>query len=118
MSINLKFDQFKKTGYLKPANRYTVWKVAGIMIVGLLLACTMFVFYFVYQYSFLALSNANAIVNLSTTLGADIVDSKNFTTSQNIINSKNSLPIITDKIRNIFYYVQNTSTTTSSTKIN
>lgn len=118
MSINLKFDQFKKTRYLKPANRYTAWKVAGIVIIGLLLACTMFVFYFVYQYSFLALSNANAIVNLSSSLGADIVDNKNFSISQNIIESKKNLPIITDKIRNIFYYVQSTSTTVTSTKAN
>ena len=115
MSINFKFDQFIKRGYLKPANKYTIWKVAGIVIIGLLFACTMFVFYFVYQYSFLALSNANAIVNLSTTLGADIIDNKNFVDSQNLINSKNNLPDITNKIRNIFYYVQSTSTT--STKI-
>lgn len=117
MSIDFKFDQFIKTRYLKPANKYTTWKVAGIVIIGLLLACTMFVFYFIYQYSFLALSNANAIVNLSSTLGADMIDNKNFVDSQNIIGSKKNLPDITNKIRNIFYYVQNTSTTTS-TKIN
>ncbi|MFA6424285.1 MAG: hypothetical protein WCV83_03165 [Candidatus Magasanikbacteria bacterium] len=118
MSTNAKFDQMKNTMYLKPSNRYTIWKVAGILIVGLLLTCTMFVFYFVYQYSYLTLANANAIVSLSTNLGMDMVDNKNFTLSQDIINSKNSLPEITTKVRNIFYYVEtSTSTPTSSTKI-
>lgn len=118
MSINTKFDQMKKTGYLKPINRYTIWKVAGILIVGLLLACTMLVFYFIYQYSFLTLSNANAILTLSSNLGIDIIDNKNFIISQDIINSKQTVSQTPDKIRNIFYYVQSTSSTpTSSPKI-
>ncbi|MFA5770923.1 MAG: hypothetical protein WC894_05520 [Patescibacteria group bacterium] len=118
MSINVKFDQIKKTGYLKPANRYTIWKVVGMLIIGLLLACTMLVFYFIYQYSYLTLSNANAILTLSSNLGVDIVENNNFKISQDIINSKKSLPEITNKIRNIFYYVEtSSSTTTASTKI-
>ncbi len=118
MSINTKFDQFKKTRYLKPANRYTIWKVFGMLIVGLLLACTIFIFYFIYQYSYLTLSNANAILTLNSSLGVEIIDSKNFSISQDIINSKKTLLPIPDKIRNIFYYVQTTSSTpTSSTKI-
>lgn len=115
MSIITKFDQMKKTRYLKPTNRYTVWKVAGILIIGLLLACSMLVFYFIYQYSYLTLSNANAILTLSSSLGVDVVDNKNFAISQNIINSKNTLTQIPDKIRNIFYYVQSPSSTPTST---
>ncbi|MFA6548115.1 MAG: hypothetical protein WCT11_04210 [Candidatus Magasanikbacteria bacterium] len=118
MSTNTKFDQIKKTGYLKPANKYTIWKVAGILVVGLLLACAMLVFYFVYQYTYLTLSNANAILSLSTSLGPDVIDSKNFAISQDIINSKKSLPEITDKVRNIFYYVQTPSSTPTTSPKN
>lgn len=113
MSINMKFDQNNKMGYLKPANKYTIWKIAGMLITGLLIACTMIVFYFVYQYSYLTLSNANSILTLSSDLGLDLIDNKNFNISQDIINSKKSLPQINDKLRNIFYYVQSPSSTTT-----
>ena len=115
MSINMKFDQNKKMGYLKPANKYTIWKVCGILVTGLLLACTMLVLYFVYQYSYLTLSNANSILTLSSNLGLDLIDNKNFNTSQDIINSKKSFPQINDKIRNVFYYAQSSSSTASTT---
>lgn len=117
MSINIKFDQLLKTGYLKPTNKYTIWRIISLLIIGSLFACVILVFYFVYQYSYLTLTNANAIVTLSSNLGADIVDNKNFTISQDIIRSKNNLPEINDKIRNIFYYVQSPSSTpATSTK--
>lgn len=118
MSINMKFDQNKKMGYLKPANKYTIWKVAGLITTGLLIACTMLVFYFVYQYSYLTLSNANTILTLSSDLGLDLIDNKNFNISQDIINSKKSLPQINDKIRNIFYYVQSSSSTVTTSQKN
>ncbi len=116
MLTNTKFDQNKKTGYLKPANKYTIWKAAGLLMIGLLLTCSFFVFYFVYQYSYTTISNANAIMTISSNLGVDLIDNKNFIISQNIINLKNSLPPVGDKIRNIFYYDQVSTSTTSTGK--
>ena len=116
MSINIKFDQTKKAEYLKPTNRYTVWRVFGLLILGSLIACVMFVFYFVYQYSYLTLSNSNAILIINSNLGVDVIDSKSFIISQEIINSKKNLPEINTSLRNIFYYVQNTTTTATTTK--
>jgi hypothetical protein len=105
MPINIKFDLNRKIGYLKPANRFTIWKVFALIIIGLLIASTILVFYFVYQYSYTTLSNANAIIVLNSSLGADVIDHKNFRLSQDTIKLKTELPLPSEKIRNIFYYV-------------
>lgn len=110
MPINIKFDLNRKIGYLKPANRFTVWKVFALIIIGLLMAGTILVFYFVYQYSYTTLSNANAIIVLNSSLGADVIDHKNFNLSQDTIKLKTEQPLPPEKIRNIFYYVDSSST--------
>ena len=110
MPINLRFDLNKKIRYLKPANRFTFWKVAALIIIGLLMAGTILVFYFVYQYSYITLSNANAIIVLNSSLGADVIDYKNFKISQDKIRLKTEQQPIPEKVRNIFYYAQTSAT--------
>lgn len=110
MPINIKFDLNKKIRYLKPANRFTFWKVVALIIIGLLMAGTILIFYFVYQYTYITLSNANAIIVLNSSLGADVIDYKNFKISQDKIKLKIEQQPIPEKVRNIFYYVETATT--------
>ena len=118
MSINIEFDFSRNFKYLKPANRFTPWKVLALVVFGLLMAGVILIFYFVYQYSYLTLSNANAIIVLNSNLGADAIDYKNFEISQTTIQLKKSSIVIPEKIRNIFYYVETTTATNSNIKKN
>lgn len=106
MLILNKIFCIKKDIRLRPANQYTVWKVVGLFIVGLLFAGSMLVFYFIYLYSYLTLSNSNTIIILNSNLAVDIIDIKTFKTSEEIIQFKKQLPKVQEKIRNIFYYVE------------
>lgn len=95
----------KKDSCLTSPNQYTVWKVVGLFIVGSLFAGSMLVFYFIYLYSYLTLSNSNTIIILNSNLAVDIIDTKTFKSSEEMIKLKNELPNVPEKIRNIFYYI-------------
>lgn len=111
MSIIDKLIKNKKILYLKPANQYTFWKAIGLFVIGLLLAGTIMIFYFIYLYSYLTLSNANTIIILSSNLAVDIIDVKTFQSTEGLIKLKKDLPDIPEKIRNIFYYIEPVTST-------
>lgn len=116
MPILNKIFCIKKDTCLTIPNQYTVWKVLGLFIVGSLFAGSMLVFYFIYLYSYLTLSNSNTIIILNSNLAIDIIDTKTFKSSEEMIRLKNELPDVPEKIRNIFYYVDLTvSIPTTST---
>ncbi len=108
MPILNKIFCIKKDTCLTPPNQYTVWKVVGLFIVGALFAGSMLVFYFIYLYSYLTLSNSNTIIILNSNLAVDIIDTKTFKSSEELIQLKKELPDVPEKIRNIFYYIEDT----------
>ncbi len=113
MSIIDKLLQTERIFVLKPANQYTIWKVLGLFVVGILMAGTIMVFYFIYLYSYLTLSNINTIIILNSNLAADVINIKTFQNTEQMIKWKNSLPNIPEKIRNIFYYIDIATPTTT-----
>lgn len=114
MSIIDKLLQTERIFVLKPANQYTIWKVLGLFVVGILMAGTIMVFYFIYLYSYLTLSNINTIIILNSNLAADVINIKTFQNTEQMIKWKNSLPNIPEKIRNIFYYIDIATPTTTT----
>ena len=109
MEINIKqlFGKQKK---------YTNWKILALLISGLLLGSIIWSVYFLYQYAYTTLNNADAIVVLNSNLGVDVIDNKAFSTAQNAIKLKKDLPEIGTKLRNIFYYGNENATSTSNIK--
>lgn len=79
------------------------------------MASIMWTINFLYQYAYVTLDNAEAIVILNATSGTDTVDSRSFDAVQKAINLKKGLPNIDPKIRNIFYYGNQNTTSTSKT---
>ena len=106
MPILNKIFHTKKDAYSATRNQYTIWKVVGLFIVGSLFAGSMLVFYFIYLYSYLTLSNSNTIITLNSNLAVDIVDTKTFKSAEEMIKLKKELPDVPEKIRNIFYYTE------------
>lgn len=119
MPANNKLDQLNLKGYLKPANKYTKWKIVSLVVIGLLAVGVILTFYFVYQYTYTTLSNANVIILLNSNLNVDPIDNKAYQLSQNILKlKKEEVSAIPDNLRNIFYYVEGQSTTTTKTTKN
>ncbi|EKD42949.1 MAG: hypothetical protein ACD_72C00526G0002 [uncultured bacterium] len=115
MPINFQFKKNSDT-FLKPANKYTPWKAVGLIIVGLLGASILFTIFFVYQYAYETIANFSQIVMLDSKLGIDPIDNKAFDNSQKNLKVKENLITPSTTIRNIFYYVETTSTTISTSK--
>jgi len=116
MPTNDKLDQNSIKRYFKPTNKYTLWKSVGLLIIGLLVASIILVAYFIYSFSYTTLSNANAIVALSSSLSVDAVDSKALKIARDLIKLKIDLPLIKEPVRNIFYYVEIPTSTANTNK--
>lgn len=103
--------------FIKNPSRYTVWKILELIIIGLLMASIMWTINFLYQYAYITLDNAEAIVILNAVSGTDTVDSRSFDAVQKAVNLKKELSNIDPKIRNILYYGnENTTGTKKSLK--
>ena len=108
--------KMNKEAFLSKQGKYTNWKILALLINGLLLGSIIWSVYFLYQYAYTTLNNADAIVILNSNLGVDIVDNRSFTAAENSIKLKKDLPDIGNKSRNIFYYGNEITTSTTSTK--
>lgn len=106
--------ELKLQNILSKQGKYTNWKIFAMLISGLLLGSIIWSIYFLYQYAYTTLNNTNAIVVLNSNLGIDALDNKSFTIAEKSIRQKNDLKEIGNKSRNIFYY--GNETTSSSTK--
>lgn len=111
MPLNANFtkslDLFKKPG------KYTTWKIFELIIIGLLIGSIMWTVNFLYQYTYITLDNVQAIVILNSGANIDAIDARSLDSAEAAIKLKKDLPTIDKKIRNIFYY-GNENTPTSS----
>ena len=68
---------------------------------------------FLYRYAYMTLDNTQAIIILNSGANLNTVDTKSFNAAQAAIKLKNDLPNIDNKIRNIFYYGNETSSSSA-----
>ncbi|MCX6779626.1 MAG: hypothetical protein NT034_00375 [Candidatus Magasanikbacteria bacterium] len=94
---------FKKPG------KYTSWKILELFILGSLIASVMWTLNFLYHYGYVTLDNTQAIVILNSGASLNTVDTRSFNNVKAVVKLKTDLPTIDNKIRNIFYYGNETS---------
>ncbi len=75
MSINKNLDVNQIFGH---AGKYAHWRIISILIVGVMIGSAIYTTNFVYSNIYTTLSNANTIIVLSSSLGVDAVDIKNY----------------------------------------
>lgn len=117
MSINkeIKLENLKKL--FKPSGHYAIWRIASILVAGLILASALFVGFFVYQNIYTTLANTNTIIILESSLSVDAIDTKAYNQVAEKLALKKMPFTWPEKIRNIFDYVTiNTTTPTSTLK--
>lgn len=114
MPLNIKFT--KSNGFFKKPGKYTAWKIFELLILGSLLGSIIWTIDFLYKYGYETLDNTQAIVILNSGTNINTIDNRSFTTAQAAIKLKNDLPTIDNKIRNIFYYDKETTSTKSNKK--
>jgi hypothetical protein len=112
MPLDLKIKKMPTLLFLQKPGKFTNWKIVGMLIIGLIISSIIWSFSFLYNYAYATISNANAIIILSSGLGIDALDNKTFNDVQEKIKLKNSLPSIDENIRNIFYYGSNSTSST------
>jgi len=95
-------------------NSYLGWRLASIVLAGVILMSGILTAGFVYQNIYSTISNAYSIFALSSELGMDIVDMDTYQKTVNIIAAKNNPTIIPTNLRNIFEYKITPSTSTPS----
>lgn len=94
----------KSQNFFKKPSKYTAWKIFELFIIGLLAGSIMWTINFLYEYAYITLDNAQAIVILNSGTNLNAIDTKSFNAAKTAIQLKNNLPEIDNKIRNIFYY--------------
>ncbi len=118
MSINkeITVDNIKKL--FKPSGHYATWRILSICAVGLIMASTLFVGFFVYQNIYTTIANTNTIIILESGLSVDAIDAKAYNQVEEKLKLKKTPFSWPEKIRNIFEYasVGTTTTPASSTK--
>lgn len=114
MPLNIKFN--KSDGLFKKPGKYTIWKIFELLVLGLLVSSIIWTVNFLYQYGYTTLDNTQAIVILNSGTNINTIDNRSFNTAQTAIKIKKDLPTIDNKIRNIFYYGNETTDTKSDKK--
>ena len=104
MLINKPTDWKEITNFLPTKSRYQSWRILSIIIVGLATATAIITAYFIYQNIFRTLENANAVVILSSNLNIDVIDTKAYNQTEELIKDKNTLFVWPTNTRNIFSY--------------
>ena len=107
-------DIWKK---LSPAekNTYLGWRLASILVAGVILMAGIATAGFVYQNIYSTLSNAYSIFVLNSALGTDTVDMDGYQKTAAIITNKKIIANIPAGIRNIFDYQAEVDTSTPTT---
>lgn len=104
------------TNLLPTKSRYQGWRILSIIVVGLATAAAIITAYFIYQNIFRTLENANAVVILSSNLNIDVIDTKAYNQTEELIKAKNTLFVWPKDVRNIFSYQALTTTYVTTTK--
>lgn len=117
MSINnLNFSEIWKRFDTERQSKYLGWKIASIIVAGMIVLSALLTAGFIYQNIYSTISNSYSIFVLSSELGMDTVDMDMYNKTNNVITAKQTPTEIPADIRNIFNFVDTTSSTISTTK--
>lgn len=94
------------------AGKYARWRIISILIVGIMIGSAFYTTNFIYKNIYTTLANANTIIVLSSSLGVDAVDIKNYTLAEEKKQKKAETFVWPTNLRTIFNY----EITPSSTK--
>lgn len=83
---------------------YTSWRVASIVIVGIMTAATGFTAFFIYDTLHSTLSNAIEIEALSSSVSASVIDLPNFSKTQDLLQKKAEVVSLPANLRNVFAF--------------
>lgn len=108
MSINKNLDISQIFGN---AGKYARWRIVSILIVGIMVGSALYTADFIYKNIYTTLSNANTIIALSSNLGIDAVDVKNYNLAEEKKKEKAESFIWPENLRNVFNYEITPSTT-------
>jgi hypothetical protein len=89
---------------------YASWRLASIIVVGILTIATLESVYFMYKNIYSTISNSTAIVLLGDAAGSQTIDIATFTRTEAILKNKIEPEIWPERLRNIFAYDETTST--------
>lgn len=114
---------FGKNSAPKATGSYLGWRIMSIVVFGAMVGSFIMSSYFIYQYIYRTLEDANSIVVLNSSLGLDTINKPLFLQAKKYLEFKAVHLTAPAKLRNIFVYVSTTpshetppiSTTTSST---
>lgn len=107
--MQIKFTLNKNSPYL-------AWRLASIVVIGLMCGSIITACYFMYQNIYRVLDDANTIIVLNATDGSDNIDLTLFNKTLSLVNAKVALPPLPAQLRNIFVLLA-TSTPTSNALI-
>lgn len=97
------------------SRKYIRWRIVSIVVVGIMVGSAMYAASFVYKNIYVTLANANTIVVLSSNLGVDAVDIKNYNLAEEKKKKKMEDYSWPKDLRVIFKYENNFNTSTSTT---
>ncbi len=92
----------KKTA--APVRPYTLWKIASILVVGILTVATIVTFYCIYHKVFDTIENQGEIARLNAEPNITAIDSPGLLKAEAAIALKNATPTPFTSLRNIFVY--------------
>jgi len=93
------------------AGKYARWRIISILTIGIMAGSALYTTNFIYKNIYVTLANANTIIILSSNLGIDAVDIKNYTLAEEKKREKTKNFTWPTNLRIIFNY----ETTPSST---
>lgn len=108
---NLEIGNFNKI--FGNGGKYAKWRIISILTVGVMALSAFFTGDFIYKNIYNTLSNANMIIVLSSNLGIDTVDIKNYNLAEERKKLKTESFSWGKEIRNIFIYESEDITTTT-----
>lgn len=93
---------------------YLGWRIASILIVGLMLGSAVFSIWFIYYNIYVTIANTASIVILQSSQKADTIDWNSFEQAQKNLLLKSDKTEWPKNIRDIFNYADIATTTTST----
>ncbi len=93
---------------LRRPNAYTLWSIASILLMGIMVACIIGSSYYIYDRVNRTLTDANTIVILNSAARVDDVNIVGFEKAKTAIASKTETSTVPTSLRNIFVFVSTT----------
>ena len=104
-----------RLNFLKSNGHYVAWRVASIIVTGLLAASVFITFFFVYQNIMATTANSNIIIVLGPDSNIENLDLAGYQKTQTIISAKQQIFAFPNQTRYLFNFATTSSATITST---